>query len=499
MSERPGPVDGWRSVSVEFDEVEWLRRNNAAWRLLRADNAALVLSFLGRVFVEENVRSISGVELTARLEDELFALNERLGADAFPRAAKAYLDDWAKPDVGWLRKYYPQGSDDVHFDATAAVERALGWVQSLQARSFVGTESRLNTVLELLRQMAYGAETDPDARLIELRARRDAIDAEIAKVRAGQVETLDSTAQQDRYQQFVATARGLLADFREVEANFRALDRALREKIATWSGSKGELLDEVVGNRHAIADSDQGRSFHAFYDFLLSPQRQQEFSDLLARVQSLDVIGEADPRMRRIHYDWLDAAERTQATVRLLSEQLRRFLDDQVWLENRRVMDILRDIERHALSLRDHPTGDLTFELDAATPQVVLPMERPLYRPRIKQPLDSAVDAGETNVDVSRLFEQVYVDSTRLTEAVRVALGRTSQVSLSDVLTACPLEQGLAELVTYLSLRDPEFEVVVDEDGREQVRWYDPDGRMRTASLPAVSFVRTVTTKNDVR
>jgi hypothetical protein len=52
------------AVVIEFDEVEWLRRNNTAWRLLRAESAALMISFLGRVFVEENVRSIAGVELT---------------------------------------------------------------------------------------------------------------------------------------------------------------------------------------------------------------------------------------------------------------------------------------------------------------------------------------------------------------------------------------------------------------------------------------------------
>ena len=82
---------------------------------------------------------------------------------------------------------------------------------------------------------------------------------------------LDVSAQRDRYQQFAATARELLSDFREVEANFRALDRDLRERIAAWTGSKGELLDEVLGSRESIADSDQGRSFQAFYDFLLSP------------------------------------------------------------------------------------------------------------------------------------------------------------------------------------------------------------------------------------
>ena len=127
----------------------------------------------------------------SRLDDELYALNDRLGEGTFPKAPKAYLDDWAGADVGWLRKYYPPGSDEPHFDATPAVERALGWVESLQVRSFVGTESRLNTVFELLRQMAFGAETDPDVRLAELHRRRDEIDADIDRVRAGHVEVLD--------------------------------------------------------------------------------------------------------------------------------------------------------------------------------------------------------------------------------------------------------------------------------------------------------------------
>jgi uncharacterized protein DUF3375 len=91
---------------MSFDEVAWLRDNSPAWRLLRADNAPLVLGFLHRVFVAENVRSIPAAELASRLDDELYALNER-GGDArrFPKPAKAYLDDWAAPEAGWLRKY----------------------------------------------------------------------------------------------------------------------------------------------------------------------------------------------------------------------------------------------------------------------------------------------------------------------------------------------------------------------------------------------------------
>src|SRR5260370_1716492 len=121
---RPSPLR-WSTVAdtnaggvVSFDEVAWLRDNSPAWRLLRADNAPLVLSFLHQVFVTENVRSIPAAELASRLDDELYALNERGGEPRkFPKPAKAYLDDWAAPEAGWLRKDYPQATHDTHADA----------------------------------------------------------------------------------------------------------------------------------------------------------------------------------------------------------------------------------------------------------------------------------------------------------------------------------------------------------------------------------------------
>ncbi|MYT15690.1 DUF3375 family protein [Streptomyces sp. SID4951] len=59
-------------------------------------------------------------ELAERLDDELFALNERRGQRTFPASAKAHLDDWPLPEIGWLRKYYPPDSDEPHYDAKAA-------------------------------------------------------------------------------------------------------------------------------------------------------------------------------------------------------------------------------------------------------------------------------------------------------------------------------------------------------------------------------------------
>jgi Protein of unknown function (DUF3375) len=482
------------NASVAYDDVAWLLANSPAWRLLRADSAPLVLSFLHRVFVADNVRSISATELASRLDDELYALNERK-PKSFPRSAKAYLDDWASPDQGWLRKYYPEGSDEPHFDATPAVEKALQWVRALAERDFVGTESRLNTIFDLLRQIVFGTETDPQAKIEDLRRQQLQIEEEIARIDAGDLSMLDSVGVRDRYQQFSATARELLADFREVEENFRRLDRQLREKIAGWHGGKGELLDDVLGSRESIAGSDQGRSFQGFYDFLLSQSRREELADLLDRVHELPDNADRDPRLRKVHHDWLDAAERTQTTVRQLSEQLRRFLDDQVWFENRRVIDLLRDIEGRALQLRDvTQTVGITVEIDASAAEIRLPMERPLYAPISKPRLDSESirPAGEGDeTDPAALFDQVYVDPGPLRAAVRSALRRAAQVGLAELIATAPLSLGVAELVTYLTLRDDAFTIVYDESRTEQISWNDPAGNRRTATLPRVTFTRS--------
>jgi hypothetical protein len=484
-------------VTLDFATLDALRTHHPAWRLLRSDHAPLVASFLHRVFVAPNARAIAAADLAEALEDELYALRQQRGDEAFPRAAIDYLNDWAAPDKGWLRKFYRPGTDEPQFDLTPATEKAIAWLGQLTARNFVGTESRLLTLFDLLRQMSEGSDADPARRVAELHKRRDEIDAEIARVLAGDVPLLDDTAVKDRFQQFMQLARELLGDFREVEQNFRQLDRRVRERIALWEGHKGELLGEIMGERDAIGDSDQGRSFRAFWEFLMSSRRQEELTDLLERVLGLPAIAELrpDPRTRRVHYDWLEAGEHTQRTVAQLSQQLRRFLDDQAWLENRRIMDILHGIEAKALALRQSPPSGSVMAIAEPAASVELAMERPLHTPPLKpQIADLLLDAGGDEPDPQALYEQVVVDRARLARHIRQSLQARSQITLRELIEQQPLQRGLAELVAYLQLGSEEFTATVDEGTSELIRWTavtrDGEAVERQARLQRVIFVR---------
>ena len=484
-------------MNFDYDALDHLRRSHPAWRLLRSDHAALVASFLNRVFIAPNERVLAQSDLAEALEDELYAIRERSGADAFPKTALDYLNDWASPEKGWLRKFYRQDSDEPQFDLTPATEKAIAWLASLTERSFVGTESRLLTLFELLRQMSEGTETDPGARIEELQKRRAALDVEIERAQDGDITLLDDTALKDRFQQFMQLARDLLTDFREVEQNFRVLDRRVREHIALWEGSKGELLEDIMSERDAISDSDQGRSFRAFWDFLMSSARQEELTLLLERVLALPVVAELNPdtRTRRVHYDWLEAGEHTQRTVAQLSQQLRHFLDDQAWIENRRIMDILHGIESKALALRDSAAAGNVMHIADTAAGVTLPMERPLYTPPVRPVIEDVdLESGDGDVDASVLFSPVVVDKSRLVRHIQRTLQDRSQVTLHELCELEPLQQGLAELVAYLELSCDAFETVVDEHSVETVSWQGTTAGgvpvLRRARVPRVIFAR---------
>jgi uncharacterized protein YhaN len=479
---------------MDFATLDTLRHQHPAWRLLVADHAPLIASFLHRSFLEANARALPQRELVLRLEDHLHTLRERLGEESFPRTAAAYLDDWAADGRGWLRKFYPPDTDEPHFDLTSAAERAIRWLSQLADRSFVGTESRLRTVFHLLEQMTEGSELDPEARLAELERRKAEIEAEMARVRTGHVELMDEAALKDRFQQMADTALGLLSDFRELEHGFRELDRVVRERIATWEGTQGELLETVLGEHDAISGSDPGRSFRAFWNFLMSPARQEELSRKLERVFALPAVQalKPDPRLLRIHFDWLETGEHTQRTVARLSEQLRRYLDDRAFLENRRIMQLLRGVEQHALAVRNQPPPGRAFmQIDEPSPSVELPLERPLFSPPVRLRMaDAEVLEASEDVPAEALFSQAFIDRERLRESIRHALQTRAQVSLAELLHEAPLQQGLAELVAYLDLAADDRTALFEDSRTQTLTWTDARGRARRITLPLVLFHR---------
>lgn len=118
-------------------------------------------------------------------------------------------------------------------------------------------------------------------------------------------------------------------------------------------------------------------------------------------------------------------------------------------------------------------------------------MDRPLFTPPEKSQLD--LELAEDDLDLASLdalFASSHVDKARLLQSIRRALQFRGQVSLEELTESYPLEQGLAELIAYLSLAADDTDAFIDDTRRVAISWADETGATRRAYMPAVLFKR---------
>ena len=479
---------------MDFNRLTGLR-SHPAWRLLQADSAPLIISFLYQSFIVPNRRSVAAEELTTQLDDYLHHLREIAGNKRFPRKGRDYLNDWASGEQGYLRKYYPAASagDEPLFDLTPATEKVIEWLAGFEQKQFVGTESRLLTVFRLLSEIAQETETDPQSRIDRLEQEKAALELEISRLKSGQITPHDSTRIKEKFLQAEDTARQLLSDFRQVEENFRSLDQGVRERITTGSSGKGQMLDDIFSEQDAITESDQGRSFRAFWSWLMSPVSQDELQNTLEKVLALPEVQSLhrDELLDRIRFRLLEAGEKVNSTCARLVEQLRRYLDDQAWLENRRIMEIVREIEQAALDIRQSPPPEKLFTtLSLNKPNIELPMSRGLFRPTLRPVIDEKPEKGEADFDASALYSQHYVDERELKARIRFTLQSRKQISLVELVTLYPVQKGLSEIVAYLHIASDSDDAAINSELNENIGWEDEAGHPRQVAMPQVIFTR---------
>ena len=469
-------------MNFDYDDLASLRHYNQTWKLLNAEHAPLILSFFNEAFVKRGVTIAPESELCQILENVIFLATD--GNRLFTKPASSYLTEWSSESKRWLRRTYRGGSDEPYYDITPSSQKALEFINSLHSYSFVGTESRFRAIIELLRQITLGTVAKP-AEIIEgLQKQIDKLTLQLENAKKGQIERLSEIEVLDRFQQFEQHARTLLSDFKTVEYNLRDLDKGIRQKIAKWDGAKGELLSDVLENSDGIENSQQCRSVSAFSSLLLNPNLQDEVRHMIDELYELGPIQKInyDKNVKNVYPGWISGNEHIQKTMGALSKQLKQFIDDKVFLENRRILELLRDIEKTVIdnSLLDNKEfldGFTDFSLELPEAMINLPFERTLYTPKEKINIDSEdVEVGQDEqLNVDKLFDISSVDRGELLHNIRILLSDKQEVSLADVIQKFPLKQGLAELLCYFSVLDDNFEIREDPEIEDEFVWASSD------------------------
>jgi hypothetical protein len=484
--------------SFDYDILDQTLTTSAAIRILRSPNAALVLSFLYKQFKQSyQLPVIPYVQLLERLDAYIETVNEELpDRERYGGSAKEYLKGWAN-DYG-LVKIYAQGSEaEEVVELTRDAERVLSWIEELERRPFVGTESRFLTIFNLLEEIVARSTTNPEVRLKQLERDRDAIQQEIDEItRTGQVKQFSTTQIKDWFLQAEDTARMMQRDFTLVRDNFKALARQVQEEQLRPDARKGSLVAAVLNAEDQLKESDEGRSFYAFWQFLLNPERQETLGELLDVVHKLPDVKDVMPGrsvLGNLVSNLLRYGGEIARSNQRLIEQIRRVLDERMVAETRRVRQLVDEIKSSAFELRDTPPPSDGFLEIEGLPEVRLPMERTLWEPSSTLVLNDAplIVAKPGRMDFAGLLRQMHIDETTLRRQVDALLLSRTEVSLAEILEHYPVEYGLTELLGYFSIAAQDSGAQIDREHAQEVTIrskQQEDEFVLTLSVPRVVF-----------
>jgi len=474
---------------MNYEKAFSLFRNDKTLQILRADHFPLLISFFHLAFKQQDKISYLQSNIVGLLGDFLFSL-VRQGIMDYPKEPLEYLQNWSQQ--GFLRRYY-EIADEPVYELSPATENALKWLEDLNKQQFIGTHSRLLQFFSLLQQIV-NKTAGPYERILQLQEDRKKIDQEIDRIKKGNYTQADDTQLKEEYFLAEETARRLLADFRQVEENFRQLDTQTRQTIIKSNLAKGALLDNIFEQQDYLWNTDQGKSFKAFWEFLMSESMQLELEELIEKLNNIPVIKQVKQEqiVDRIKTNLVDAGDKVNRSNDGLIEQLRKYVEQKNLSESRQILRSIEEIENLLIEHKDNLNPQQTLmEIDGLFRPSLL-MGRPLFSPPQKVVFEQTViENGLPDADTQVLFEQFYVDIELLRNNIKILLRTKSQVSLSELVQHYTPTKGIAEILGYMQIATGDSRHYVNDKQKESLTVQNIDtGESYKLQAPLIIFNR---------
>ena len=476
---------------MTFEYIQNLKKYNQTLKLLNSDNLAMMLSFFYRVFIGRKKITMNQTDILSLLDDYLYDLNQSYEG-SFPRGAKEYLDEFSSDKNGYLRKYHGV-EDEPLYELTTHTQKALEFIQSLEKREFVGSRSKFNVIFELLEELEFETNFNDKQRIEALKKQKEQIDKQIEAIKKKQDIRFDPSRIKEHFMLLEETARKLKYDFSEIEYNFKELNNTAMEQIASRQDGKAVVLGSIFDIENSIREQDQGKSFYAFWQLLTDADKSEQLSVMIENLYKNGVIKEFDreENLKSLKYELLQSGRKVSKVSSKLIEQLRRFIDDRAWLENKRILELCSSIEKTALSIKEQPPLKRNYyEIKGVKATLKSPFETSLYKIKEDKELVSVIEEKEVDIDLNSFYHQFFIDEENLKQNIKKILLYKTQCTIEDINKEFGIAKGVAELVGYLSIAKNSNSAVVEDDRKVKLRIRDFDGDMKTVSMPMIVFVK---------
>ncbi|MBT5908360.1 MAG: DUF3375 family protein [Opitutae bacterium] len=448
------------------DDIGMLFDESPAVRLMRSRLGAFVAGFLFKTFKAWNVLEASEEELGATLAEHLEQLREHEGADAPKRLPSDYLDEWCDEEHRYLTKSYSEEREEYVFRLTRHSQKALNWLQdlmALQRRGYATTESRFNRILFQMRELSQGVNSDPEARIQELIAKRNELDEEIKRIReTGEAPIFGEDMVRDNVHDLADLIENFLSDFRAIEEFFKEHAREISRLYAAGDASKGDIVERTLDADDELRACDQGKSYFGFRSMMTDPVVARDLRKLIdeigaiARQRGFD----SNQTFRSFADRLFGEAAAAQGAYGRISRKLRQVVGDHVGSGGQQIRDSLSLIRQGAFRLRENPPEDWEFEIETR-PVLYNFLELDFWEPKAVEPFGLVKTATSGDAEwINELLHSVGepLELTKFRERVNDVLEEKEQVSLTELVERYPLEHGIVDIVCY--------RVVASEDSR---------------------------------
>lgn len=471
---------------MKYEQVKNIVKNSPTVKMLRSTNAAMTISFLHNQFRENNEQPISNSILVQKLADYLDELNYQdeedsdlssLNMDSIDKARK-YIEQWTNEDNRYLSNYTDESTKEVMNVPTKHTSKVLQIVELLKDRKLVGTESKFKDIFNKLKELIDNSIEDPAKKIEELKKRKEEIEDEIRTIQREQtVKTYENYQIKSRFDEVTKLTNELIGDFREVEENFKDIVRNIYEKQSDKSLSKGKILQYTFDSLDELRQTEQGKSFYAFWTFLLDDLSQEELKMLVNDVYKiLDDRGieYSEKFLRKAKTVLHLSGRKVFDSNNLLADKLTRVIAEKNLEERKKVKETINTIRNLALQLIGKKTSlesYITIEGDAI---INLPMEKKLGEEQIISQFDEQPKAASNELDInalSKLIDTRHINKKELLNNVETLLNEKSQVALSEVLNEYPISKGLAEVLGYISLVQTTDKFYINEKETEYLKF----------------------------
>lgn len=489
---------------MQHQEIKRLIGFSPTVKLLRSRNAPLIISFLFKEFKEQNRIAISAYESVNHLADYIELLDEEdlmeMDIKTPLTAARKYIDQWCSEDNRYLRRYPDENGEPV-LELTTHTEKAFQWIETLQSKEFVGTESRFLSIYQQLQDLMENTSADPKRRIKELERQRRALTKEIKAIKkAGVVSTYNDTQIKERFFNVSKTARELIADFKEVEQNFKDISLNIYRQQTKTNVHRGQILGYALDATEELKSSDQGRSFYAFWQFLIADNKQDELMSLirytydLLKERDIDI---ADNFLKKIKIYLHNAGQKVINSNHLLADKLSRILAESNLGERKIARELINDIKNLAVQKVGKFKKRKAFIYIDGFPEIDLSLDRPLGQATQKANFrKQATEIGSTQLDnanLSPMFDGFEMDRQLLEKNIQQLLKKHQRISLSEVVKIYPVQNGLAEIISYFSIASTSNVHAIIPEENIAIPWMmeQEDGIVeKSIQLPEIIFKR---------